>query len=377
MKILQVIPNLLKGGAQRLVIDICNELINHKDVECMLLVLTNSRNEFHHISKNINIVYLNVKFQLSVLKKSNIAINEYEKIVNEFRPDIIHSHLYFAELICHENTRKNIKYISHFHDNIEQLSNLKVQNIFSKKAMIHFYEKQRLLSKYNQTNKVFITISNDSDYYAKSIFPKNLASKVIKLKNAINHSSFINPNYKKLNKKQISIINIGNLLKKKNQIFIIDIAKYLLSKGYNTNLTLVGEGSCRNEIINRAKSLQIDKHVNMFGAVDNVQNLLWESNFYIHAAKYEPFGLVLIEAMASKIPIISFNGKGNQDIIIDNETGFLINSLNAKVFGDTIIKLFNDETLYENIVEKAFNFSKNYDIKEYSLKLLNTYEQEC
>ena len=375
MKILQVIPNLLKGGAQRLIIDICNELLNHNDVKCMLLVLTNSRNEFQHISKNLNIVHLNVKFHLSIIKKSNIDIEEYEEIVNSFSPDIIHSHLFFAELICHENTRKNIKYVSHFHDNIEQLSNLKATNIFSRKAMIHFYEKQRLLSKYNNTNKVFITISNDSDYYAKSIFPKNLADKVIKLENAINHSLFINPEYKKSIKKQISIINVGNLLKKKNQIFIIDIVKYLLLKGYNTKLTLVGEGSCRNEIINHAKSLQIDKHVNMVGAVDNVQNLLWESDFYIHSAKYEPFGLVLIEAMASKIPIISFNGKGNQDIIIDNETGFLINNLNAKVFGDTLIKLFNDKTLYDNIVEKAYTFSKNYDIKEYSLKLLNIYKQ--
>lgn len=375
MKILQVIPNLLKGGAQRLVIDICNELINYNDVECMLLVLTNSKNEFHHISKNIKIVYINVTFNLSVFKKSNIDINEYEKIVNEFRPDIIHSHLYFAELICHENTRKNITYVSHFHDNMQQLSNLKVRNIFSKNVMIHFYEKQRLLTKYNQTNKIFLTISNDSDYYAKSIFPKNLASKVIKLKNAINHSLFINPDYKKLNKKQITLINVGNLLKKKNQIFIIDIVKYLLLKGYNANLTLLGEGSCRNEIINRARSLQIEKNIIMLGAIDDVQNFLWESDFYIHSAKYEPFGLVLIEAMASKTPIISFNGKGNQDIIINNETGFLINSLDAKVFGDILIKLHHDKKLYDDIVEKAYNFSKNYDIKEYSLKLLNIYKQ--
>jgi glycosyltransferase involved in cell wall biosynthesis len=376
MKILQVIPNLLKGGAQRLVIDICNELFNH-NVECVLLVLTHSKNEFHHISKNINIVYINVTFKLSIFKKSNIDIEDYEKVVNSFNPDVIHSHLYFSELICHESPRKNITYVTHFHDNIEQLSNLKLINVFSKKLMIHFYEKQRLLRKFKQTKKVYITISNDCDYYAKSIFPKNLANKVIKLENAINHSMFINPNIKKVNKSQISIINVGNLLKKKNQIFIIDIVKYLISMGYDTQLKLVGEGSCRKEIVNYAKSMQIDKHINMVGAVDNVQNLLWESDFYVHSAKYEPFGLVLIEAMASKIPIISFNGKGNQDIIIDNETGFLINNLNAKAFGDTLIKLFNDKTLYDNIVEKAYVFSKKYDIKEYSLKLLNIYEQEC
>ena len=115
----------------------------------------------------------------------------------------------------------------------------------------------------------------------------------------------------------------------------------------------------------------------MVGAVDNVQNLLWESDFYIHSAKYEPFGLVLIEAVAAKTPIISFNGKGNKDIIIDNETGFLINNLDPKVFGDTLIHLYKNNKLYDDIVEKAYVFSKNYDIKEYSLKLLNIYKQQC
>ena len=121
MKVLQVIPNLLKGGAQRLVVDICNELTNRKDIDCMLLVLTNSKNEFKHISKDLKIVNINVKFSLSFLKKSNIDIEEYEEVINSFNPDIVHSHLYFAELICHENIRKNITYVTHFHDNMEQL----------------------------------------------------------------------------------------------------------------------------------------------------------------------------------------------------------------------------------------------------------------
>ena len=117
MRILHVIPNLLKGGAQRLAIDICNELSNYKKIECKLLVLQKSKNEFTYCSSNIDIVFCNVRFNLSILKKNNIEIKDYEKIINEFRPDIIHSHLYFAELVCHENPRKNIKYISHLHSN--------------------------------------------------------------------------------------------------------------------------------------------------------------------------------------------------------------------------------------------------------------------
>ena len=117
MKILHVIPNLLKGGAQRLVIDICNELSIKQSLECKILVLSKPNNEFHYCSSSLNITYCSVNFKLSIFKKNQINIDSYEKIIDEFKPKIIHSHLYFSELVCHENPRLNIKYISHLHDN--------------------------------------------------------------------------------------------------------------------------------------------------------------------------------------------------------------------------------------------------------------------
>ena len=376
MKIIQVIPNLLKGGAQRLVIDICNELTMRSDVQCMLLVLSQSKNEFSHISTLINIKQIEVNFNLSIFKKSYINVDAYEKVVNEFEPDIIHSHLYFAELICHEKVRKNIIYVTHFHHNIEQFSKFKISNILSKKIIVNYYEKKRLFKKYRKANKIFITISNDCHQFAKKTLNKNISEKIIKLENAINHSLF-EPIKIKKDVIKIRLVNVGNLIKNKNQLFLIDVVKYLVVKDYDVKLTLVGDGPLKNKLITKVKELSIENNIQFVGAVNNVQDYLWNNNFYVHSAFKEAFGLVLIEAMAAKVPIISFNGEGNQDIIIDNETGFLINSLDAKIFGDTIIKLFNNKTLYDSIVEKAYNFSKNYNIKEYSLKLLNIYNQQC
>ena len=69
MRILHVIPNLHKGGAQRLAIDICNELTKIDKVECKLLVLSESKNEFDYCSSNIQIIYCTVKFKLSFLEE--------------------------------------------------------------------------------------------------------------------------------------------------------------------------------------------------------------------------------------------------------------------------------------------------------------------
>ena len=75
MKILHVIPNLLKGGAQRLVIDICNELSNKESLDCKILVLSNSNNEFQYCSSTLDITFCSVTFKLSMFRKNQIKID--------------------------------------------------------------------------------------------------------------------------------------------------------------------------------------------------------------------------------------------------------------------------------------------------------------
>ena len=144
MRILHVIPNLHKGGAQRLAIDICNELTKIDKVECKLLVLSESKNEFDYCSSNIQIIYCTVKFKLSFFRRNTIEIDEYEKIVNEFNPEIIHSHLYFAELICHESPRKNIQYVSHLHSNNLVFKKPLIKMFWNKELIYRYYEGIRL-----------------------------------------------------------------------------------------------------------------------------------------------------------------------------------------------------------------------------------------
>ena len=373
MKILHVIPNLFKGGAQRLVIDICNEFKNRSKIEVKIIVLSNSKNYFAYASKNLEIQYCDINIELSVFKKNNINIGCYERLLDDFKPEVIHSHLYLAELVTHEYPRKNIRYVTHFHNNLDQLSRLKFKNLFFKKHITNLYEKKRLLQRYKKTSKTFITISNDCQKYLKSVFPSHLINKTVKLENAINHSLFsskevISP------KKKINLINVGNLFKNKNQIFLVDVVKYLLSKNHEATLTLIGDGICREEITDKVISLGLEEHIEIIGSVDNVQDYLWKSNCYVHSAYSEAFGLVLLESMAARIPIVSYNGRGNSDIIINKETGILIEQLDEKIFGDAIINLFSDHLFYKNLAEKAYAFSKKYDIKKYVSELIKIYK---
>ena len=121
----------MAGGAERLVIDICNELNKRDSVEVKLLVLSN-RNDFDDKSISFDLSIINSHLRLS-LKRSNIAeLKEFENTVNEFKPDIIHSHLFEAELLSRWKIFPKITYVTHCHDNMSQMNGFSTKKTLKK-----------------------------------------------------------------------------------------------------------------------------------------------------------------------------------------------------------------------------------------------------
>ena len=87
-------------------------------------------------------------------------------------------------------------------------------------------------------------------------------------------------------------------------------------------------------------SLGVKNYINFHGNVKNVKEHLSESNIYLHTATYEPFGLVILEAMAAGLPVITLNGKGNKDFIEQGVNGFIHANQDVELFANNIIELF-------------------------------------
>ncbi len=74
---------------------------------------------------------------------------------------------------------------------------------------------------------------------------------------------------------------------------------------------------------------------------------------FVNPALTEPFGLTLIEAAASGLPIVATEDGGPQDIIGNCNNGFLINPLEASSISDAILKLLQDKKLWQQCVDKG------------------------
>ena len=187
------------------------------------------------------------------------------------------------------------------------------------------YEK-RLFLKNN--NNHFICVAKDSYEYAlKNLSKKN---KTHLIANAVDYEKF---HYsKKRDYNEIRMINIGSFVEKKNQSFAVHILKDLIEKGYCASLTFLGDGSMKNEVESLALKYNVHQNINFLGNVGNVEKHLQQSNLYLHTATYEPFGLVLLEAMASGLPVITLNGKGNSDFIQNGKNGYILDREDPNIY---------------------------------------------
>jgi len=372
MKILHIIPNLRKGGAERLVIDIVRELSKKEELN-VKLVLFENRIEYdvQDIKQFIHIIPSKIKF--SLLKKNEYTIQYLQGFINKFNPSVIHTHLFTSEIISRSCHYQNTKWFSHCHGNMGQFRNFDLQTLINKKHLTNYYEKKYLFNSYDKNGGThFIAISNDTKKYLEQTAS---TYKISLLLNAINYTRFYQNLTSKNNNEKLKMINIGSFQDKKNQVFLIEVACILRLKNVLFELHFLGEGKNRHSLEQKIKEYQLGNYIYLHGNVEKVEELLWQSDIYIHSASYEPFGLVLIEAMAAGLPVITLDGKGNRDILENGKNGYMLFEEKPEIFANTIINLWNDKNKYQEISVYAQQYAKQFDIHDYCKKLLIMYNQ--
>ncbi len=366
MRILHIIPSLQKGGAERLVIDMVAFLNKIDNIDVRIVLFQNNiEYDTQHINDKIKIIPSSI--HLSVWKKNRFSVSQLQSYLNDFKPDIIHTHLFEAEIISRSCIYTKAKWFTHCHDNMKVFDSPKGFALLSKTNLARLYEKNYLLNRYQLNGgNVFIAISENT----KNYFTQNTSGyKVEMLPNAIEYDKYYDPIVEKT---ALNLIAVGRLDDNKNYSFLIDVANTLKEKKLPFSLEIVGDGVERNELLNKINRLELDEHVHLLGKRNDVPSLLQKSSIFLHSAKSEAFGLTLIEAMAAGLPVITLDGGGNRDLIIEGQNGYLVRT-NSEAFAQQIVTLWNNKNLYKHIAFFAQEFAKNFDIKTYIEQLLAIY----
>ncbi len=359
MKILFLITDLGRGGAERSIIDLCRQFKHYDDVECVIGALFRN-NEFEQETKDLRVEYLDYKPN-SLFKKSYTP--KYHSLIKEYQPDIIHTNRYLAEYLSSEKIYHDATYVCHGRDNMVQLKNLSYKTLLNKTHFLNFLEKQQIIRrKYSKKKVYFVANSTHTKQYYDRVLPKMQHKNVQIIHNAIEYNKFYTErNFEQINE-PIKIVNVGSFQAKKNQSFIIEIAKVLNSKGIKFQIDLLGDGKLKSSVEQKIKDEGLQNIIFCQGIVKDVPLWLKSSDIYLHTAWYEPFGIVLLEAMASGLPIVCLDGKGNRDIIKDNYNGIFLKKQDPELFAKSIMSLIEDKELRKTLATNGQKYSYTFDI---------------
>lgn len=373
LRILFLITDIGKGGAERYLIDLCKDLQSRPNVEFIIGSLYDS-NEYKEETEGFNIVQLN--FQTFSFRGRN-ENSAYKKLLDEFQPHIVHTHRFLGEFLSSYYVNPSITYVCHGHDNMVQLERFSLKTLFSKQKLFNYLERRHLKkTKYSQVGTAFIANSKDTlDYYQINVLDcaKN---EVILLQYGFNYTKFYQATTpSNLAGRKLKLLNVGSFQDKKNQLFCIEIAKELKLRGIDFELNLIGQGQNFKKVQEAITENNLQKEVVLRGLINNVKDWYAEADIYLHTAWYEPFGLVFLEAMASKAVIVTLDGIGNRDLIEQGRTGYLFQNQDPMNFADQIQELVKDDALYTSIAENAQEFSKQFSIETKTDELISYYQK--
>ncbi len=319
------------------------------------------------------IKYVNKKYSIPItrspLKLSNFkAIRQLRRIINENNYDIVHSQTPMGGIvarIANNSVRTKNVYSAHgFH--------------FHKGGPIInwiFYPIERYLSK---KTDLLITTNNEDFERAKRKFRNTLVKKVDGV--GINFDRFDIISTAKHLKKELNlndhdfiISSIGDLKDTKNQFFAMRVIKNIVKKNSNVKYLIIGEGPNRTKYEKYISKYNLEKNMILTGYRSDVPEILNLTKLLLSTSKREGQGLNVVEAMRMKCVVLVSNIRGHEDLIEDGINGFTYKLGDKKEFITKISSVLDDYNNMQELTEKAFHDSDNYDNRVINKQLLSYY----
>ena len=134
---------------------------------------------------------------------------------------------------------------------------------------------------------------------------------------------------------------------------IPDLLEATLLLGGSIHLHIFGEGRERPHLEAEIRRLNIARSVTLHGAVARPQDALSKIGLLVLPSKAEGFGLVLIEAMASRVPVVATDVPGIRNVVTHEQTGLLVPHGSPRELALAIDRLVKDPALRELLVARA------------------------
>lgn len=356
-KITVLIKNLHNGGAQKVCVTLCNELIKRNyPVELWMLDYEESSLTLR-LSKDVKIIHL----QMKQVKNSTFKLIKLFRKQNPARILIFSIELTILSIF------------------IKKVFRLKTQIFFrSINTLSQIFQFPRTSREKHFTSKLIRVVL---PYCDKIIAQSNGMKHDLIANFSIDENKIVvihNPavNLSQINKqKTVSpekegnyFLFVGRLMPQKRLDVLINIFENITKQIPGLQLVIVGEGPEEEKLKALTARLGLSSSVIFAGFKENTAEFYQNAKATVLTSLYEGFPNVLVESIAAGTPVVSFDcPSGPEDIIEPGINGILVPNQDAEAFAKALISIATDQIQFQkqNVIETSKKFSVETVVNQY------------
>lgn len=356
-KVLILIPNL-KGGTGKVITRLVSECLKSQWTGNIEICLYETE-DLNLLPQDVCKVSLDAPLPKRLLKRGfqlGIYFSKISKILKKSRPDIVLSVGTYSNILTsvHHLFYKDYKLILSEHDYLSV--RLKQNRIYSpmlrKLIKILYSSANRVLA----PSKLVV-----EDLVGSFGIPKDHCEFIY---NGVDVDQVKALSLEKVDglpfDESFVVVTAGRLSKQKSYADLIQAFKIVRDR-QKVKLLILGEGEEESNLKSLVRNLQISEDVIFLGYQDNPYKFMRVSNLFVLSSLWEGFGLVLVEAMACGLPIISTNClAGPSEILEDGKYGLLAPVGNPRVLAEKIGQMIQNENLRKSFSEKSLQRASNF-----------------
>ena len=344
MKIIQIINALTYGGAQILLFDLAKHL-ESENHQILILAFRDGP-----VGQKLR----QHGFQTIILGEKLLdlpAFCQLYQIINNFKPDIIHSHLFRAT----------------FWARLIRLLNPEIKLVTS----IHGCETEV----FHQFEKLTHSLSHKlifPSYFLRDWYLENIA----KAKNTevIYPGVKVEPLEKKAAKKSLVIGTLSRLHPVKGIDCLLKACANLRTRNHSFRLLIGGDGIQKEQLKKAAQKLGLNDTCNFIGSITDSRKFLAKLDIFVAPSLREAFGINVCEAMEQGVPVVASSVGGLPEIIQNTKTGILIEPGNVKQLTESISQLISEpEKRAKTALRARQRIIENFNRKESMTKHMKIY----
>jgi glycosyltransferase involved in cell wall biosynthesis len=354
--ILFLVWNLDLGGAERVVVNLCNEIVKN-DIDVNIVTIKEG-GLLEKLDKRVIIKKFKGNIILSVLYLFYTIINnKYDVLFSTQRGAA--AILGIVHLISLSKAKLVIR---------DPSSNIRV--FMSSRNGIKKYIMKRLCKfSYRRADMIIVpAIGVKKDIIRDGVI-KNGNNKVVLIHNPASVDEIIGEANKEigvsLTNDRIKVVSVARLTPKKNMDVLIRSLPIVKEKYTDVQLIIVGDGPEKEGLMKLVDKLGITDSVVFTGRLNNPYPIVKICNLFVLVSQWEGFPNVLVEALALGIPVITTDISGSRDIICSEKYGSLIPVNSVESLAEAIICNLQKKYDAHILVQRAYEFEKSIIARKY------------